>query len=1140
MNSALKLRFARFACLFVFAATLFASRVLGQSAAEAAKIAAPLPADARAVIDRLSLLRELPDGAWKLHAGDLAHGEAVGLDESGWQPIALKSKAPKEALWFRQSYQVPATLSGYDLTGARIWFQFHAYANGPMPEILYFNGRRVAMGDDLEPVVLFDGAKPGDKVTVAVKLLHTVDEKTFQGATLKIDFPESRPNPEDLREEFLSAALLVPALAPNDPTQMTTLNDAIRTVDLAALDANNQAKFDASLRAAHSKLEALTPLLRQVTYHLTGNSHIDAAWLWPWTESVDVVKRTFGTALQLMYEYPEYTYTQSAAAYNEWLAQKYPEMNAEIAQRIKEGRWEIVGGMWVEPDLNMPDGESLVRQLLVGKRWYKQAYGVDVRVGWNPDTFGYTWQLPQIYKKSGIDYFVTQKMAWNDTNQLPFKFFWWQSPDGSKVLTYFPHDYANDNLNPVRLARDFTIAQKQAAGLTDLMDLYGIGDHGGGPTRAILDEGRHWAYPSLPAYVMPKIEFGTALPYFTALEKQIAPDSPVWDYPSIAKGYTPPPPVASMVNIPTWKSELYFEYHRGVMTTQANHKKNMRESEVAMLDAEKWASLAWLDGKSYPAAELTEDWKKVLFNQFHDLAAGSGIGVIYKDAQKDYDVVRWSTNEISSGALRALTDKIDTETKDADSIPIVVFNPLGWERTGDVTVRMRVPLENNKPFFTVDASHSLVHVQTVSKDASGEIADVTVRVSSIPAFGYKVLPLTWKQAGLNAAVTGPVPPTDADFNDPRLSKLTIENKRVRVTVDRSSGCIVSLYDLRSDYETLATGACGNQLQLFKDTPKNYDAWNIDPGTLDQPPLVPSVDKVEVINAVFMSPGIRITRTWQNSEFVQTIRIEKDVWLGAADSDLIDIDNDIDWHENHVLLKAAFPLAASGPFATYEIPYGTIDRPTTRNNSWEKAQFEVTALRWADLSGPGPDGKIHGLSILNQNKYGYDAAGNVLRLTLLRSPKWPDAEADMGHHHFHYALYPHAGTWKDALTVRHGYEYNYPLTAVVTTAHPGALPSSHSFASVSPENVVLTAVKKAEDQNGLGVNGLILRVYEWAGKETIAEFHVPPGATGATVTNLMETPEDAPLPVTGDVVKAPIHPYEILTIRVDYPNAGPKP
>ena len=219
---------------------------------------------------------------------------------------------------------------------------------------------------------------------------------------------------------------------------------------------------------------------------------------------MDVVKRTFGTALQLMYEYPQYTYTQSAAQYNEWMAEKYPDMNAEIAQRIKEGRWEVVGGMWVEPDLNMPDGESLVRQLLVGKRWYKQAYGVDVRIGWNPDSFGYTWQLPQIYKKSGVDYFVTQKMTWNDTNQLPFKLFWWESPDGSKVLAYFPHDYANGDLSPVRLSDDLVTARKRATGMTDMMDLYGIGDHGGGPTRAILDEGFRWSMPSLQPKVMAK------------------------------------------------------------------------------------------------------------------------------------------------------------------------------------------------------------------------------------------------------------------------------------------------------------------------------------------------------------------------------------------------------------------------------------------------------------------------------------------------------------------------------------------------------------------------------------------------------------------------------------------------------------
>jgi alpha-mannosidase len=1110
MNLILKLHFGRFACLAVVAGLiLFAGRATAQSAADAAKIAASLPSDTHAVIDRLSSLRELPDAAWKLHSGDLAHGEALNLDESEWKPIAIGSLAPKDAVWFRQTYQVPATLNGYDLTGARIWFQFHATANGPMPQILYFNGRRVAMGDDLEPVVLIDQAKPGDTVTVAVKLLHTVDDKTFNGATLKIDFAESRPNPEDLREEFLSAALLVPALAPNDAGKQGTLNEAIRAVDIAALDAHDQVKFDASLRAAHTKLEALKPLLQQVTFHLTGNSHIDAAWLWPWTESVDVVKRTYGTALQLMYEYPDYTFTQSAAAYNEWLAQKYPDINAGITQRIKEGRWEIVGGMWVEPDLNMPDGESLVRQILVGKRWYKQAYGVDVRIGWNPDSFGYTWQLPQIYKKSGIDYFVTQKMAWNDTNQMPFKFFWWESPDGSKVLSYFPHDYANDNLNMVRLSRDYVIAQKQATGLPGIMDLYGVGDHGGGPTRAILDEGFHWA---AAGHVTPKIEFGTAQSYFTALEKQIAPESPEWDYRSIAKGYTAPPAVEGKVSIPTWKSELYFEYHRGVMTTQANHKRNMRESEEEVINAEKWASLAWLDGREYPGKELTEDWKKVLFNQFHDLAAGSGIGVIYKDAQKDYDVVRWSTNEIDANALETVAERINTSS---GGIPVLVYNPLGWERSGDVTVRVQFPKASPENVVVTDTEARKIVFESgepLLHDVNG-LAQITLHVDNVPALGYKLLSATQEKTANSFTSSG------TKFEG-QSGKLTLENNALRVSVDSATGCITSIYDLRASFETLASGACGNELQAFKDTPKDYDAWNIDPGTLDQPPAL--LHETIAVNQDWNSgdPVIRVRRRWQQSDFVQTISLK---------GDIVDIDNEIDWHESHVLLKAAFPLAASGPFATYEIPYGTIERPTTRNNSWEKAQFEVEAIRWADLG----DGK-HGLSVLNQTKYGYDAVGNTLRLTLLRSPKWPDPDADMGHHHFHYALYPHAGTWKDALTVRHGYEYNYPLTAVVTTAHAGSLPASHSFASVAPENVVLTAMKKAED-----AKGLIFRVYEWAGKETTAEFHVPPGATGATVTNLMETPEGAPLTVVGDVVKAPIHPYEILTIRVDYPNGGPK-
>jgi alpha-mannosidase len=383
----------------------------------------------------------------------------------------------------------------------------------------------------------------------------------------------------------------------------------------------------------------------------------------------------------------------------------------------------------------------------------------------------------------------------------------------------------------------------------------------------------------------------------------------------------------------------------------------------------------------------------------------------------------------------------------------------------------------------------------------------------VPALGYKVVWIGSKTAAQKGT-------SDAEAKESG-NTISLENATLKLTVDKANGCITSLYQKKTGFESLVSGGCGNQLQFFKDTPKDYDAWNIDPGTLDAPPTtIEHADSVELVMTA--EPGIRVTRHWQDSKFVETFSL-------SAEGDTVDIDNEFDWHEAHVLLKAAFPLAASGPFATYEIPYGTIDRATTRDNSWEKAQFEVPAMRWADLG----DGK-HGLSVINNSKYGYDAAGNVLRLTLLRSPTWPDPEADRGHHHFHYALYPHAGTWKDAMTVRRGWEYNYPLAATVATAHAGALPAEHSFASVTPENVVLTALKKAED-----AKGLIFRVYEWAGKDATAEFHVPPGAKGASVTNLMESPEGGALEVSGDVVKAPIKPYEILTIRVDYPEGGPK-
>jgi len=1072
----------------------------------------------------LETLNALPAGEWRFHPGDLAHGESPALDDSGWPMVSPGAKAPQDAVWYRRVIEVPKTLHGYDITGSRVWFQFRAGANGPMPEIIYFNGRRVALGDDLEPIVLFEPAKPGDKVLVAVKLLRTVDEKTFSGVNLRVETEAqaagagARPNPEDIRTQCIAAANLLPALPKPRTDLLPKVEEAVAAIDVKALGAADQRAFDASLRKSQDILATLRPELSKVTIDLAGNAHIDAAWLWPRTETVDVVKRTFTTALQLMNEYPGYTFTQSAAQYTEWMAEKYPKLNDQIRERVKEGRWEIVGGMWVEPDLNLPDGESLVRQLLVGQRYFKQQYGVTARIGWNPDSFGYNWQLPQIYKRSGMDYFVTQKMHWNDTNVLPFRLFWWESPDGSKVLTYFPTDYVHDNVNPTRVSADFAETAQRNPGTTEMLDLYGIGDHGGGPTRAMLDQADHWigAGSSGAKEAVPTMRFHTAQSYFSDVEKKLNADSPTWNYDRIAKGYTAPAVSSDgQMGVPTWKDELYFEYHRGIFTTQAAHKRNMRASEVATIGAEELASLAWLNGRAYPADDLTESWKKITFNQFHDLAAGSGIGVIYKDAQRDYTEVFHSDREITDNSLKTLAGGVDTRVK--GDTPLLVFNPMGWARSETVSLSVQLP-DAAEGVRILDAHEKPLISQVLSMDSGTHRFDVLARVNGIPALGYAVL---HGEKGRPQSVTDSG--TDLRMED-QAGAFVLSNAHLKVAIDKKTGCMTSLMSVaaggKSGVESLAQGGCGNQLQTFKDTPKDYDAWNIDPGTLDHMTPIETVDSVTVLDRGPLRATVRVARTWQASKFVQDISLD-------AGADSVGVANDVDWHETHVLLKAAFPLSASGPKATYEIPYGSIERPTTRNNSWEKAQFEVPAMRWADLGDAE-----HGVSVLNDSKYGYDAEGNTLRITLLRSPTWPDPDADRGRQRFRYAIYPHSGGWKQAQTVRRGYELNYPMAAEQVIAHTGGLPAEHSWGSVENANVTLTAVKKAED-----ADSLVFRMYEWAGTPSEVKLHVPAGASFAVESNLMEKTEGDHLAMSGDVVTVPIKPYEILTVQVAYPGRG---
>lgn len=1028
----------------------------------------PNPHDALA--DKLSAIGDLP-GVWKFHEADVAHGEAVGLDESGWQtvdptPLWEGHKWTGGSAWFRTTIEVPKTNKGYDVTGADIWVDQETDDD----IIVYVNGLRIAMGESLEPTEVAKRVKPGDKIVLDIKVLAVSGEHHLR-ALLKIAPAENRPNPLVIADELRSADAIVATLAEDPAKRKQQLESAFQAVNLKALDSADQKSFDVSLRDTQQKLEPFRALFQKFTIHATGNAHIDMAWLWPSSETVDVVRRTYGTALQLMNEYPDYTFAQSSAQTSAWLEEKYPDIFAGIQKRVKEGRWEIVGGMWVEPDLNMPDGESQVRQLLVGKRYFKDKFGVDVKIGWNPDSFGYNWQLPQIYKKSGIDYFVTQKIYWNDTTKFPYKFFWWQSPDGSRVLTYFPHDYVN-MMEPVRMAKDLADYVPRTPQFPEMLHLYGIGDHGGGPTRLMLDRERLWSSDKV---VYPKLQLGTAAAFFKDAEA-----------------------AAPKLNLPVWNSELYLEFHRGVFTTQAATKNNNRKSEEILLNAEKLASISTLFGAAYPHAEFEKAWRKVLFNQFHDLSAGSGIAAIYRDADRDYAEVKLMGDEIARHAAHELESRVHTQ---GEGVPVMVFNPLSWTRTDVAEVEVEVP-EAAGELRVTDAAGKVM-LQQLRQRISPTRFRVMFLAEDLPAIGYKMF-------YISSANAGNTPATDL-----RAGDTTLENQFLRVTIDPKSGCISSLFDKKQNKETLAPGSCGNLLQAFHDKPKQWDAWNIDADFENQKWDLTEADSVAAGDRGPLRASVRVERHFQNSKFTQEIVL-------YAGSPRVEIVTDADWHEKHILIKAGISIPEGTTRATYEIPYGSIERPTTRNTPEEKAKFEVPALRWADISSA--DGKS-GVSLLNENKYGYDAKANNLRISLLRSPEWPDPHADEGHHHFSYAFYPHSADWKQN-TFRQGYEFDYKLIAMQVPSHDGEMPRQWSFITADAPNVIVTAVKQAEDSSAL-----VVRMYEIEGKKADVKLTFGRMVQSANDGNLMEAVGSS-LNSARNVVTTSVTPYEIKTLLVN--------
>jgi alpha-mannosidase len=738
----------------------------------------------------------------------------------------------------------------------------------------------------------------------------------------------------------------------------------------------------------------------------------------------------------------------------------------------------------------MPDGESLVRQILVGKRYFQKNFGVDVKIGWNPDSFGYNYQLPQIYKKSGMDYFVTQKLMWaHEFTTFPYKYFWWQAPDGSRLLTYFPHDYA-DGIDAEPMGSQIATWMPSIYGKTipdkpEMMHLYGVGDHGGGPTRIMLD---HADQLRSPDAVFPKLEFSFARDFFADMEKKLP-----------------------NMQVPTWDGELYFQYHRGVFTTQAETKRRIRRAEELVLNSEKFSSLASLYGRAYPQEGMERNWKNLLFDHFHDIMPGSGIAVNYLDAKRNLENVDRIANDFTMDSLREIAAHVNTQ---GNGIPVMIFNSLSWPRTDVTEAEVQLP-EPARQIEAVDSAGKPAEAQLLSLDTQTHRARFLL-LTNTPSLGYQTY---FVRAATSAS------PAHSSL---KASADTLENEFIRVKVDPQTGCMTSLFDKRSGTESLApaetdtggpkTSTCGNLLQTFVDKPQKWDAWNIDADFEKQHWDLDKADEVKLLESGPLRAIIEVKNHFQNSTFVRDITL----YAGVP---RVDVKMQVEWHEKHILLKVAFPLNAHSDKATYEIPFGSVERRTTRNTPAEQAQFEVPAQRWADIS----DSK-HGFSLLNDCKYGYDAKGNVLRLSLLRSPEWPDPHADEGHHEFTYSLYPHGGGWKDALTIRRGYELNYKLISLPFGKHQGTLAAKHSFLQAQPDNVIVTAVKKAEDDNAL-----VFRFYEWAGKDGEVKLQLPPGAQSASETDLMERPI-ANLPVENAAVTLRTKPYEIKTIKVQYPTA----
>jgi alpha-mannosidase len=619
-----------------------------------------------------------------------------------------------------------------------------------------------------------------------------------------------------------------------------------------------------------------------------GHAHIDTAWLWPLRETIRKCARTFSTQLAYMRENPDFVFCCSQAQQYAWMKEYYPDIFEGIREMVRRGQWEPVGSMWVETDCNVPSGESIVRQILQGKNFFLDEFGVETRDCWLPDVFGYSASMPQVLLKAGIDAFVTQKISWNQFNIFPHHTFLWEGIDGTRVFSHFPPaDTYNGSFEPKQLA--FTAKNfKEHDRANRSLYLYGYGDGGGGPTREMLAAAaRLKDFEGLPKVRLEKVS----------------------DFFDKAK--------ADAIDLPVWVGELYLELHRGTYTTHARNKKGNRKSEVLLRDAELFDVLAGREAyevkagvredhraaydvigrhATTPAGYLERAWKLLLLNQFHDIIPGSSIGRVYKESIDDYAAIFHLAHAVIEPARRAMVERIDTA---AAARPVIAFNTSGFARNEVVSLADGTPIYIEAP-------------------ASGYVMADAAEQRRVASFAHPVEVIE------------------------RTRVVALDNGMLRVIIDRATGNIRSIRDHRYDREVLAPGRAGNVFQLHRDLPNEYDAWDVDPFYMETCEEVGGLTAIEICEQTELRAVVRIERAFGASSIVQHISL-------CAGTARIDFDTEIEWQESHKFLKVAFPVNVRSPRAAYEIQFGHIERPTHYNTSWDMARFEVCAQKWADLS-----------------------------------------------------------------------------------------------------------------------------------------------------------------------------------------------